>query len=182
MVSPVVCQFVSKTLALSLQNNYFCWHPSTFASFQMDLMSLSLSMRAFECLPLQNFVVVVVVATSAFHLVQYPHKPPKSHTPKIPATSPLALLAFVNCRFIHDKFTDCFCHFCGFQVWRMVSTTRKILWQIKISILSEFVTDNEQIWLCICLFICLFQKTLVCVYHNKASLFEYQTHVRCHPF
>lgn len=101
MVPPVVYQIVSKSLAPSLQSNCFYWHPSTFASFQMDLMSLSLSMRAFECLPLQNFVVVVVVATSAFHLVQYPHKPPKSHTLKIPAIIPFVLPAFVNCSFIH---------------------------------------------------------------------------------
>lgn len=55
MFPPVACQFVSKNLSLFLQSNYFCWHPSTFTSFQMDLMSLSLSMRVFECLPLQDF-------------------------------------------------------------------------------------------------------------------------------
>lgn len=109
MVPPVVCQFVSKSLALSLQSNYFCWHPATFASFQMDLMSLSLGMRAFECLPLQDFVVVV--ATSAFHLVQHPCKPLKSRAPQIPATSPLVFPAFMNCGFIDGNVTDCFCHF-----------------------------------------------------------------------
>ena len=108
MVPPVVCQFVSKSLALSLQRNYFCWHPSTFASFQMDLMSLSLSMGAFECLPLQDFVVVVV-ATSAFHLVQHPCKPPKSHAPKIPANSPLVFPACANCGFVNGNVTDCSC-------------------------------------------------------------------------
>lgn len=182
MVPPIVCQFVSKSLALSLQSNYFCWQPATFASFQMDLMSLSLSMGAFECLPLQDFVVVVVVATSAFHLVQQCHKPLKFRSPKIPAISPLVFPAFVNCGFIDGNFTDCFCHFWCFHVWRRVPTTRKLLWQIEISIVSEFVTDNGQICFCIGPFVCLLQKALVCVYCNKASLFEDQTDISCHQF
>lgn len=163
MVPPVVCHFVSKSLALSLQSNYFCWHPSTFASFQMDLMSLSLSMGASECLPWPDFVVVVVfVATSAFHLVQQPCKPLKSRTPQIPATGPLVFPAFVNFSFVNGNFTDCFCHFWCFHVWKTASTTRKPLWQIEISILSEFVTDNGQILFCLGPFVCLLQKAVVC--------------------
>lgn len=74
-------------------------------------MSLSLSMGAFECLPLQEFAVFVVVDISAFHLVQHPHKPLKSHTPKISALGPLSFSASVNCGFVDGNFTDCFCHF-----------------------------------------------------------------------
>lgn len=84
MILPVACQFASKNLSLSLQSNYFCWHPCPFTSFQMDLMSLSLSMRAFECLPLQDCHCCCCCCYFCL-LLQHSHKPSKSHTPQIPA-------------------------------------------------------------------------------------------------
>lgn len=97
-----------QSLSPSLQSNYFCWQPATFARFQMDLVSLSLGMGAFECMPLQD--CAVVAAASAFHLVQHPHKPLKSHAPKIAAIGPLSFHTFASCSFMGGNFIDCFCH------------------------------------------------------------------------
>lgn len=97
---------VSKNLSLSLQSNYFCWHPSPFTSFQMDLMSLSLSMRAFECLPLQDFCCCCCCCYFCLSSSATSSQTSKiSHSPN-PST--LVLPAFGNHGSINGSFQDGF--------------------------------------------------------------------------
>lgn len=140
MIPPVACQFVSKNLSLFLQSNYFCWHPSTFTSFQMDLMSLSLSMRAFECLPLQDFCCYCCCC--CYFCLSFGAA--SSQTSNIlcsqnPRT--LGSPAFANCGSINGNFQDdiSFDIFLSTGIYQL---PRNIYWQIETSILSEIVAVN----------------------------------------
>lgn len=130
--------FVSKNLSLSLQSNYFCWHPSPLTSFQMHLMSLSLSMRAFECLLLQDFCCCCCYFCLSSGATSW-QTSEISHPPN-PST--LVFPAFGNHGSINGSFQDSFCHFWYFLVYGNISTTKECLWEIGISILSEIVADS----------------------------------------
>lgn len=58
-----------------------------------------------------------------------------------------------------------FCHFWYLLVYRNISTTKECLWQIEISVLSEFVVDSHP-WHWLLLLPA--PKGLICVYHNEA--------------
>lgn len=140
MVPPVACQFVPKSLALSLQSNYFCWHPATFASFQMDLMSLSLGMGVFECLPLQNFVVVVLLFLLSSGAA------PSQTSEILHSQNPSNQPSCVSCFYELWQFYRLFLSLLLFSWLEDSIIYQGILWQIQIGIHAELATDNGQIW------------------------------------
>lgn len=177
MIPPVACQFVSKNLSLFLQSNYFCWHPSTFTSFQMDLMSLSLSMRVFECLPLQDFCCYCCCC--CYFCLSFGAA--SSQTSNIlcsqnPRT--LGSPAFANCGSINGNFQDdiSFDIFLSTGIYQL---PRNIYDKLKPASSQKLLQLMD---LGIGPFNCLLQKALVCVYHNKASIFEDQPVISCHQF